>query len=114
MIEGLSPNQPIHTNENGGKQSATPYAFHLIPPHAMFELAKVVAEGEKYGAGNWRRIPIAHHINHAQMHLCGYLAGDDQDAHLSHAVCRIAFALELDFLERTRKNNDARDNRPID
>ncbi len=29
MILGVQPDVPTETNERGGKQSATPYAFHF-------------------------------------------------------------------------------------
>ena len=33
-----------------GKQSATPYAFHMLPPNAVFAAAEVARQGaEKYG-----------------------------------------------------------------
>ena len=35
MILGVQPDVPTETNERGGKQSATPYAFHFLPPHAI-------------------------------------------------------------------------------
>lgn len=34
----------------GGKQSTTPYAFHMLPPNAVFAAAEVARKGaEKYG-----------------------------------------------------------------
>ena len=48
MILGVQPDVPTETNERGGKQSATPYAFHFLPPHAIFATAEVA----KYGARN--------------------------------------------------------------
>ena len=99
-IDGLSPDQPIDINELGGKQSATPYAFHLIPPHAMFALAKVVAEGDtKYGRLNWKLIDTDSQIGHALQHIYAFLAGDKSDMHLSHAICRLCFALEIEITE---------------
>lgn len=97
-IDGLSPDQEIVTNERGGKQSSTPYAFHLCPPEAMFSAAKTLAYGaERYGAENWRNIDIADHLNHALQHIYGYLAGDVSDQHLSHALVRLMFAHELEL-----------------
>ena len=50
MILGVQPNVPTETNKRGGKQSATPYAFHFLPPHAIFAAAEVAKYGaEKYG-----------------------------------------------------------------
>ena len=49
VILGVQPDVPTETNERGGKQSATPYAFHFLPPNAIFAVAKVA----KYGAENF-------------------------------------------------------------
>ena len=49
MIPGVQPDVPTETNEHGGKQSATPYAFHFLPPTAIFAAAEVAKSGaEKY------------------------------------------------------------------
>lgn len=50
IITGVQPDVPTETNEHGGRQSATPYAFHFLPPHAVFAAAEVAKYGaEKYG-----------------------------------------------------------------
>ena len=51
VILGVQPDVPIETNAMGGKQSATPYAFHMLPPNAIFAAAEVAAKkgAEKYG-----------------------------------------------------------------
>ena len=50
IITGVQPDVPTVTNEQGGRQSATPYAFHFLPPHAVFAAAEVAKYGaEKYG-----------------------------------------------------------------
>lgn len=102
MIEGVGPNQPTITTPQGGQHSDTPYAFHLIDPYALCAIAKVHKEGaEKYGADNWRGIPIPDNLNHAIQHIYAYLAGDTQDEHLAHAACRLIFALALE-IEKSR------------
>lgn len=89
MIPGVGADTPIVTNEKGGKQAQCDYAFHLIPPEAMFALAKVFAEGaKKYSRDNWRLISPEEHYDHLQMHLNAWLAGDKQDEHLEHALAR--------------------------
>ena len=35
VILGVQPDVPTEINENGGRQSATPYAFHFLPPHLI-------------------------------------------------------------------------------
>jgi len=90
----VNPDVPITTNEHGGSQSDVPVRFDLIDAKAMFEMAKVLDHGaKKYGANNWRLIPVEDHINHLLMHAYAYLAGDRTDDHLSHALCRATFAL---------------------
>lgn len=49
MILGVQPDVPTETNAAGGKQSKTPYAFHFLPPRAVFAAAEVAKYGaEKY------------------------------------------------------------------
>ncbi|HIQ83982.1 MAG TPA: hypothetical protein IAA52_12890 [Candidatus Pullichristensenella stercorigallinarum] len=101
----------IETNAMGGKQSATPYAFHMLPPNAVFAAAEVARQGaEKYSETmldrNYKRIPAEEHVNHAVQHLFAYLAGDESDDHLSHAILRAMFAYEVDH-ERERTNGYA-------
>lgn len=94
----------IETNENGGMQSAIGTAFHLLPPKAMFALARVFAEGaKKYAPDNWRLIPIAEHINHGINHDYLYLANDTTEEHLAHAAARALMALEM-YLEAQNVN----------
>lgn len=93
-IPGVGPETPTVTNERGGKQSASPYAFYLTDPIAMFKLAEVLAQGaEKYERDNWRKIDTEAHLNHALQHIYAYMAKDDQDNHLEHAFCRLMMAV---------------------
>lgn len=99
-IHGLDPNVPVVTNSHGGKQSSTPYAFHLLPISSVFAAAEVAAYGaSKYGEDfshrNYTKIPTEDHINHAIQHLYAYLAGDISDDHLAHAVVRTMFAYDV-------------------
>jgi hypothetical protein len=92
-IAGMGPDTPTVTNDIGAKQSAIPYAFHLIDGLAMFKMAEVLHAGAiKYGIGNWRGLPVEDHINHLLAHAFAYLAGDESDDHLSHILCRATFA----------------------
>jgi len=98
-ILGVEPDAPVVTNKNGGKQSDTPYGFHLIPTSAIFDAAKVLKYGaDKYGETrlqrNYTKIPSDDHINHALQHIYAYLAGDTQDDHLGHALVRLMFAYD--------------------
>lgn len=95
-VKGVGPDAPTVTNENGGKQSATPYRFDLLPSSALFDAAETLAHGaDKYGARNWENISIPDHLNHAAQHLFAFIAGDTTENHLAHAIVRLMFALDL-------------------
>jgi hypothetical protein len=96
-IKGVGKDAPTVVNEVGAKQSKVEYRLDLADTRAVFALGKTLHEGaEKYGEENWRGIPAKEHINHALIHLYAYLAGDKQDEHLSHALCRIMFAIGVE------------------
>lgn len=103
MIKGMGMDTSTIQTVIGGKHSNIPYAMHLIPPEAMFAMSRVLKTGaEKYetepkppNKENWRQISEREHINHALAHLFAYLAGDTQDDHLEHALCRVAFAVAV-------------------
>lgn len=66
----------------------------------MFAAATVAKYGaEKYGEDfyhrNYTKIPPEEHINHAIQHLYAFLAGDESDNHLGHAIVRSMFAYEV-------------------
>lgn len=95
-IEGAGKESPTHENSRGGKQSNIPYRFDLIDGPALAAMANVLSEGaQKYGEDNWRLIDINDHLNHLLMHTYAFLAGDTQDDHLSHILCRATFALAV-------------------
>lgn len=97
MIDGVGKDAPMVTNEKGGKQSAVKYRMDLVDPHAMFEMTRILREGAvKYGIDNWRKIPCEEHINHMLIHAYAHLAGDTQDDHLAHMMCRAMFAVAMD------------------
>ena len=98
-LAGVGAEAPTVTTEHGGKHSASPYAFHLVPRQALGREAIVLAEGaKKYGNDNWRGISVEDNLNHALQHIFAFLEGDDQERsleeHLAHAACRVHFALE--------------------
>ena len=89
-----------NANNAVGKQSDTPYAFHLLPLSSIFAAAEVAAYGaKKYGESfddrNYTKIPVEEHINHCIQHLFAYLAGDPSDDHLGHAIVRAMFAYDV-------------------
>lgn len=67
----------------------------------VMKIAKVLQYGaSRYKANNWRLIPQEEHINHALIHITAYLAGDTQDDHIGHALCRLMMAYA------TKKSSD--------
>ena len=95
VIPGVGPDAPVVQTDKGGLHSDTPYRLDAVPPKALLAVASVLKIGaEKYGFDNWRRIAKAEHINHALVHVYAHLAGDQSDDHLTHATCRLLFALE--------------------
>ena len=101
LIAGVEPDAPVVENENGGKQSDTPYGFHLLPISALFDAAKVAKYGaDKYGETfserNYTKIDTIEHLNHAIQHIYAFLAGDKQDDHLGHAIVRLMFAFDVE------------------
>lgn len=99
LVKGVEPDAPVVVNEKGGKQSDSPYAFHMIPVSSILAAAEVCAYGaKKYGETignrNYTKIPAEEHINHAIAHMYAYLAGDRTDDHLGHAIVRTMFAYD--------------------
>lgn len=100
LLFGVSPDAPVIVNDKGGRQSDTPYGFHLLPIRSVFAAAQVAKYGaDKYGETfterNYVKIPVEEHINHCIQHLYAYLAGDRQDDHLGHAIVRAMFAYDM-------------------
>ena len=111
-ILGVEPDAPVVENDNGGKQSDTPYGFHLLPVSALFDAARVAKYGaDKYGETfdkrNYTKIPTIEHLNHAIQHVYAFLAGDTQDDHLGHAIVRLMFAYDVDHRQRRNENDRA-------
>lgn len=95
IVPGVGPDAETITNAAGAKQSATTRRLDLVPPLAILAVGEVLHHGaKKYGADNWRGIPVAEHLNHLLIHTYAYLAGDQSDDHLSHVACRALMAME--------------------
>lgn len=103
MVKGVTPDAEIITNEQGGKQSKTEYAFHLSDTDAMLALAEVLQYGAtRYARDNWRKIPAEEHFNHMLIHYYAWAKGDTSDDHLAHMFFRAVMLYAAGKVERLR------------
>lgn len=87
-----------------GAQQPSQFWMSSVPPQVWLLVAKVLHEGaEKYGdweGENHAKIPEAQHINHALAHIFeAGVQGSNPEEELSHAICRLLFALEAEMKE---------------
>lgn len=76
--------------------------YDLIPPSATKALARVLTFGAaKYEKDNWRKGSIDRYVSALYRHLAEWRDGEPNDSesgysHLDHAICNIAFLIELE------------------
>ncbi len=102
VLKDIPDQENTKTHETGAKRStdADDARFDLIPQLALYEVAKVLAEGaKKYGEHNYRKgFKFSDVMNHLLTHANKYLRGDKSEHHLSHIACNILFLLEFEHI----------------
>lgn len=77
------------------------YSFSSIPPIGLLAVARTAGEGaEKYGRFNYMRgFPVYVYLDHAEMHITRYKAGDRTEPHLEHAAWNLMSAIQSAVLD---------------
>ena len=107
-LSALGKEAPIVEDENGARQSQSPYFMRGLPPLALLAAARVFKDGaaghedDPFGdvtVRNWHKISSDDNFEHALTHMIAYLQGDTGDMHLEHALARLMMAVHMKYVE---------------
>ena len=65
------------------------------PVHGIRTIIEIVDQHAAEKLDGWLEKPVEHHVKHALDHLLAYLAEDDSEPHIEHALTRLAMAKHL-------------------
>lgn len=109
MNNDTAPESAVDVNEQGGRQSATPYLTRGLPVKAVLRVSRVLHDAAlEYERDpfvnvqdrNWHRIPSWSHLEHMLQHALLFLEGDTSENHEAHVATRALFFLEMLMRER--------------
>lgn len=101
----------------GMKHDTAKPRMDLIPPKAERLLAEVLTFGAtKYAPDNWRKVDNAdsRYLAAAMRHINAHRSGEliDRESglpHLAHAMCSLAFLIELQGIAHVKPNTEEQD-----
>jgi hypothetical protein len=114
-IRNADQNVDVHSTSAGRKNDQGKCRYDLVPERGEEEFVRVLTLGaQKYGANNWQHVDDARGRYYAALrrHLKAWRLGERRDPewsrhHLAHAMCCLAFLLELDLKEEATPRPDS-------
>lgn len=104
VSKAWKPSEVSPETKRGDKFDAGKPMLRLLPPKAVFAVARVLTFGaKKYAPDNWRKVDNAkeRYTDALLRHVFAWLGGERNDHesgehHLAHAACCALFLLELE------------------
>lgn len=98
----------MEVNDQGGRQSGTPYCAVALPPLALLRIARVMKQGaidhedDPFGnmqERNWHKITAQSNFDHALIHAILFMLGDTSEDHAGHFATRATMFLHQHLKE---------------